>query len=298
MAEAVGVSQRVFERPKRKSALAKFARNMRRKPLGAGALVIVVTLWFVAVFAPLVAPYDPIEISPHDKLKSPRWSHPLGTDQLGRDVMSRLVYGARISIWVGVMAVFLGLGGGLIIGLTTGYFGGPLDLIVQRLVDALQAFPALILALVMVTVLGPGVTNMMLALGVTIAPSDSRVIRSAVLSIKSNTYVEAGRAVGVSNFRMLRLYILPNIMAPVIILASLLLATAILLESSLSFLGLGVQPPTPSWGNMLSAEGRRYMELAPWLAIFPGASISICVLGYNLFGDTLRDILDPRLRGS
>ncbi|MBI2935684.1 MAG: ABC transporter permease, partial [Chloroflexi bacterium] len=201
-------------------------------------------------------------------------------------------------IWVGIVAVLLGSGLGSLIGLVSGYFGGKLDLFFQRFVDTMMAFPSLILALVIVTVLGPGLTNMMLAVAATVVPADSRVVRSAVLSVKENTYVEAARAVGVGHSRMLWRHILPNVAAPIIVIVSLLFATAILIEASLSFLGLGVQPPTPSWGNMLSAEGRRYMELAPWLAVFPGVSISICVLAFNLLGDSLRDILDPRLRGT
>jgi peptide/nickel transport system permease protein len=278
--------------------MSRLLRIARRKPIGTVSLVIIVALIFIAIFSPWISPYDPNELRPLQRLHAPGGGFLLGTDQVGRDVMSRLFWGARISLYVGVLAVLIGVGLGVTIGITSGYFGGKLDLFFQRVVDTMLAFPSLILALVLVTVLGPGITNMMLAIGVTIAPGDSRVVRSAVLSVKENVYVEAGRAVGVSNMRMLMKYILPNISAPIIVLASLVLANAILIEASLSFLGLGVQPPTPSWGNMLSAEGRRYMELAPWLAIFPGASISICVLVFNLFGDTLRDILDPRLRGT
>lgn len=298
MAEAVGLAPRVFERPKRKSTAERLLAIAKKKPLGTVSLFVVVALVFVAVFAPLISPYDPNELRPLERLKSPNTTFLLGTDQVGRDVLSRLIWGARISIYVGILAVLIGIGAGTVIGIVSGYFGGKVDLFIQRIVDTMMAFPLLIFALVLVTVLGPGITNMMIAIGIAVAPGDSRVIRSAVLSVKENTYVEAGRAVGVSNMRMLMRYILPNVMAPIIVLASLLIASAIITEASLSFLGLGVQPPTPSWGNMLSAEGRRYMELAPWLAIFPGASISICVLAYNLFGDTLRDILDPRLRGS
>jgi peptide/nickel transport system permease protein len=270
----------------------------KKKPVGAFSMFLILAILFIAVFSPLISPFDPNELRPRERLQAPSATYWLGTDQVGRDVLSRLMWGARISIYVGVLAVCIGIGGGSIIGLISGYFGGKVDLVLQRVVDTMMAFPLLIFALVLVTVLGPGITNMMIAIGVAVAPGDARVIRSAVLAIKENTYVEAGRAVGITNTRMIFKYILPNVMAPIIVLASLLVAAAIITEASLSFLGLGVQPPTPSWGNMLSAEGRRYMELAPWLAIAPGFCIMITVLAYNLFGDTLRDILDPRLRGS
>ncbi|MSQ12742.1 MAG: ABC transporter permease [Dehalococcoidia bacterium] len=298
MAGAVGLGDRVFTRPKRASWARRQLTLVKKKPVGAFALFLILALLFIAIFSPLISPFDPNELRPRERLHAPSTTYWLGTDQVGRDVLSRLMWGARISIYVGILAVGIGIGAGSVIGLVSGYFGGKVDLIIQRVVDTMMAFPLLIFALVLVTVLGPGITNMMIAIGVAVAPGDSRVIRSAVLAIKENTYVEAGRAVGITNTRMILKYILPNVMAPIIVLASLLVAAAIITEASLSFLGLGVQPPTPSWGNMLSAEGRRYMELAPWLAIAPGFCIMITVLAYNLFGDTLRDILDPRLRGT
>ncbi len=298
MAEAVGLGDRVFTRPKRASWVRRQLALAKKKPVGAFAMFLILALLFIAVFSPLISPFDPNELRPQERLQAPNTTYWLGTDQVGRDVLSRLMWGARISIYVGILAVGIGIGAGSIIGLISGYFGGKVDLVLQRVVDTMMAFPLLIFALVLVTVLGPGITNMMIAIGVAVAPGDSRVIRSAVLAIKENTYVEAGRAVGITNTRMILKYILPNVMAPIIVLASLLVAAAIITEASLSFLGLGVQPPTPSWGNMLSAEGRRYMELAPWLAVAPGFCIMITVLAYNLFGDTLRDILDPRLRGT
>lgn len=298
MAEAVGLGERVFERPKRRSAARRLWALAKKKPVGTVSMFLILAIMFIAIFSPLISPFDPNELRPRERLQAPSATYWLGTDQVGRDVLSRLMWGARISIYVGILAVFIGIGGGSVIGLISGYFGGKVDLILQRVVDTMMAFPLLIFALVLVTVLGPGITNMMIAIGVAVAPGDSRVIRSAVLAIKENTYVEAGRAVGVSHTRMLLRYILPNVAAPIIVLASLLIANAIIVEASLSFLGLGVQPPTPSWGNMLSAEGRRFMELAPWLAVFPGACIGITVMAYNLLGDSLRDILDPRLRGT
>lgn len=298
MAEAVGIEKRVFTGPKRKGRLSELLKIARRKPLGTVAFLILLGLVTAAIFAPLVAAKDPNELRPLLRLQGPSGTFWLGTDQVGRDVFARIVYGSRISIYVGILAVLIGTGTGILIGLISGYFGGWVDLLIQRGVDTMMAFPGLVLALVFVTVLGPGLTNMMIAIGIIVAPGESRVVRSAVLSIKENTYMEAGKAVGVSTTRMLMRYVLPNISAPIIVIASILIANAILIEAALSFLGLGVQPPTASWGNMLSAEGRRYMELAPWLAIAPGAAIMVCVLSFNLFGDTLRDIMDPRLRGT
>ncbi|MSQ11157.1 MAG: ABC transporter permease [Dehalococcoidia bacterium] len=292
------MEKRVFTGPKRKGRLSELLKIARRKPLGTVAFLILLGLVTAAIFAPLVAAKDPNELRPLLRLQGPSGTFWLGTDQVGRDVFARIVYGSRISIYVGILAVLIGTGTGILIGLISGYFGGWVDLLIQRGVDTMMAFPGLVLALVFVTVLGPGLTNMMIAIGIIVAPGESRVVRSAVLSIKENTYMEAGKAVGVSTTRMLMRYVLPNISAPIIVIASILIANAILIEAALSFLGLGVQPPTASWGNMLSAEGRRYMELAPWLAIAPGAAIMVCVLSFNLFGDTLRDIMDPRLRGT
>lgn len=298
MAQASGVEIGVRARRGQTNRLARLARVAQRKPLGSISFLVILAMVIMAIAAPLVAPHDPNELRPSARLQAPNTTFLLGTDQVGRDVLSRLIYGARVSIWVGIMAIVIGTGSGVVIGLVSGFAGGKLDLIVQRVVDAVLAFPGLILALVLVTVLGPGLEKLFIAVGVSIAPGQSRVVRSAVLSIKENVYVEAGRAVGATNTRLLLKYLLPNVMPIIIVLASLLLGAAILIEAGLSFLGLGVQPPTPSWGNMLSAEGRRYMELAPWMAVFPGACIMLVVLAFNLFGDMLRDILDPRLRGS
>ncbi len=270
---------------------------MKRKPLGVGSASIILLIVFTAIFANVLAPYDPLFTHPEIRLAPPSWQHPFGTDDIGRDVFSRIIYGARISLWVGLLAVGIGTVAGTIIGLICGYWEGQLDLVLQRFMDALMAIPGLILALAIVSVLTPNTTNAMLAIAVVIIPGNSRIVRGAVLSAKQNQYVEAARALGCGHLRMIVSHILPNVTAPILIIASIWLGNAIFIEASLSFLGLGTQPPTPSWGLMLSSTGRAFMEQAPWLAIFPGLAISLAVLGFNLFGDTLRDVWDPKLRG-
>jgi peptide/nickel transport system permease protein len=270
---------------------------MKRKPLGTAAACLILLLVGPAIFADVLAPYDPFLTRPETRLLAPSWQHPFGTDDIGRDVFSRVIYGARISLWVGLLAVGIGTASGTLIGLICGYWEGTLDLMLQRVMDALQTIPGLILALAIVSVLTPNTTNAMLAIAVVIIPGNSRIVRGAVLSAKQNPYVEAARALGGSHLRLIASHILPNVTAPILIIASIWLGNAIFIEASLSFLGLGTQPPTPSWGLMLSGTGRAYMEQAPWLAIFPGLAISLAVLGFNLFGDTLRDVWDPKLRG-
>jgi peptide/nickel transport system permease protein len=212
------------------------------------------------------------------------------------DVFSRIIHGSRISLWVGLLAVGIGTVAGMVIGLASGYWEGPLDLVLQRVMDAIQAIPGLILALAIVSVLRPSTTNAMLAIAMVIVPGNSRIVRGAVLSAKQNRYVEAAQAMGCRHPRIIAQRILPNVTAPILIIASIWLGNAILIEASLSFLGVGTQPPTPSWGLMLSSTGRAFMEQAPWLAVFPGLAISLTVLAFNLFGDTLRDAWDPKLR--
>ena len=272
-------------------------RVMKRKPLGVGSASLLFLLVFTAIFADVLAPYDPLFTHPEIRLTPPGWQHPFGTDDIGRDVLSRIIYGARISLWVGLLAVGIGTATGTIIGLICGYWEGRLDLVLQRFMDALMAIPGLILALAIVAVLTPNTTNAMLAIAVVIIPGNSRIVRGAVLSAKQNPYVEAARALGCGHRRIIVSHILPNVTAPILIIASIWLGNAIFIEAALSFLGLGTQPPTPSWGLMLSSTGRAFMEQAPWLAIFPGLAISLAVLGFNLFGDTLRDVWDPKLRG-
>lgn len=280
----------------RPTLLARVVRTARRKPLGVVAAFVLLVLVLAAVFADTVAIHNPIATS-RDVLRPPSAEHFFGTDNLGRDVWSRIIYGSRVSLYVGVLAVVFGTLAGALIGLVSGYFEGKFDLLVQRVMDAFLAFPSLILAMALVAVLGPSTENGMLAIAVTILPGDARVVRGTVLSVKQNMYVEAARALGASNTRILFRHILPNVLAPVLILVSVWLGNAILIESSLSFLGLGTQPPEPSWGTMLSGNGRRYLEQGPWLAIFPGLAISVTVFAMNLLGDTIRDLMDPKLRG-
>lgn len=272
-------------------------RLAKRKPLGVGSAGLILLIVFAAIFADLLAPYDPLFTDPAKRLMPPGLSHLFGTDDIGRDVLSRIIYGARISLWVGLLAVGIGTLAGTVIGLICGYWEGVLDLWLQRVMDALQAIPGLILALAIVSVLTPNTTNAMLAIAIVIIPGNSRIVRGAVLSAKQNPYVEAARALGCGHCRIIVSHILPNVTAPILIIASIWLGNAIFIEASLSFLGLGTQPPTPSWGLMLSSTGRAFMEQAPWLAVFPGLAISLAVLGFNLLGDTLRDMWDPKLRG-
>jgi len=273
-------------------------RLVREKPLGAFGGLIVIGLMLCAVLAPWIATYGYDETNVRQRLKPPSTQFYFGTDNLGRDVFSRIVYGARISVTVGFGAVALGVLLATVVGVVSGYFGGIFDVVVQRLVDAWMAFPFLVILLSVMAVLGPGLLNVILSLGILSAANSSRVIRSAVLTAKENQYVEAARAAGASHLRIILRYILPNVMAPIIVIATIGLGFAILAESALSFLGLGVPPPYPSWGEMLSGSGRSYMHKAPWMAIWPGVAISLAVFGFNMLGDALRDLLDPRLRGS
>ena len=278
------------------SRLGALLAAMRKKPLGAASAALIVVLVLTACFADVLAPYDPLAARPEIRLSAPSWEHPFGTDDIGRDVLSRVIHGARISLWVGLLAVGIGTVAGMIIGLLCGYCEGRVDLVFQRVMDAIQAIPGLVLALAIVSVLRPNTTNAMLAIAMVIIPGNSRIVRGAVLAAKQNRYVEAAQAIGCRHPRIIVGHILPNVTAPILIIASIWFGNAILIEATLSFLGVGTQPPTPSWGLMLSSTGRAFMEQAPWLAVFPGLAISIAVLGFKLFGDTLRDAWDPKLR--
>ena len=271
--------------------------TMRRKPLGAISAALIAVIVVTAIFADVLAPYDPLSARPEIRLAPPSWEHPFGTDDIGRDVLSRVIHGSRISLWVGLLAVGIGTIAGMIIGLVSGYCEGRTDLVLQRIMDGIQAIPGLVLALAIVSVLTPNTTNAMIAIAMVIIPGNSRIVRGAVLAAKQNRYVEAAQAIGCRHPRIILTHILPNVTAPILVIASIWLGNAILIEASLSFLGVGTQPPTPSWGLMLSSSGRAFMEQAPWLALFPGLAISLAVLGFNLFGDTLRDAWDPKLRG-
>ncbi|WP_417597324.1 ABC transporter permease [Pararhodobacter oceanensis] len=270
--------------------------KMRGKPLGALGLLIVVLLVLVAVFAPLLAPYNPTDPDFMAMLQGPSDQYLLGTDELGRDMLSRLIWGARASLQAGLIAVILAAGIGVPIGLISGYFRGPLDeYVVMRLTDAMMAFPVIVLALALTAIMGPSLSTAMVAIGIVYAPIFIRLARAQTLSVRETEYVEAARALGNRHIGVMIKHVLPNIASPLIIQMSVSMATAILVESALSFLGLGVQPPTPSWGSMLRI-GTNYMQEAPWIAFWPGLAIFVAVLGINLFGDALRDVLDPRDR--
>ena len=271
---------------------------IRRKPLGAVGGAIAIGMVLVAIFADVLAPYDFNDTALLRALQRPGATHWFGTDELGRDVYSRVIHGARVSMLVGLAATALSIGLGGLIGIVSGYFGRRVDLVLQRLVDAWMAFPGLVMAIVILALLGPGLWSVILALGVSQAFSQSRTIRSATLVVREQPYIEASLAVGASHWRVLGRHVLPNVVAPIIIVASTFLGFVILVEAAVSFLGYGVPPPRPSWGGMLSATGRVYMIRAPWLSIFPGLALSLAVFGFNVLGDALRDLLDPRLRAS
>ncbi len=265
-------------------------------PLGVVGAVIMLVFVLVAVFANVLTSYDPIGTNSALSLARPSDAHWLGADAMGRDIYARIIYGARISLAVGVGSTILGCTLGVVLGLTSGYIGGWVDLVIQRIVDVLQSVPLLVLALVMAASLGPALDNTIVAIAIPLVPYAARVIRSNTLALREQPFVEAARAVGMSEFRIAVRHVLPNTLAPLIVIATAQLGAAILTEASLSFLGLGVPEPHPSWGRMLSESAAEYVRVAPWLVIFPGAAISLAVFGTNLFGDALRDILDPRLR--
>ena len=271
---------------------------VRRKPLGAAGGLVLAGMLALALLAEGVAPYGYDEADIFSRLKAPSGAHWLGTDNLGRDLLSRVIYGARVSMAVGFGGVVVGLLLGTVVGLVSGYFGGRLDLVLQRVVDAFMCFPLLLVALTIMAILGPGLGNVILTLGLVLGVRDSRVNRSAVLSVKAHLYLEAARALGAAHVAMIGRHVLPNILAPIIILGTVNLGAVILTEAALSFLGFGVPPPRPSWGGMLSGAGLVHMLRAPWLALWPGVALSLAVFGANMLGDALRDLLDPRLRGS
>jgi ABC-type dipeptide/oligopeptide/nickel transport system permease subunit len=270
-------------------------RRVWRVRLAPFSLIIVLIAIFMAIFAGVIAPDSPTHAQLDDVLLSPSRHHLMGTDDLGRDVLSRIIYGTRASLSAGVVATGIGLAVGATVGLLSGFFLGPVDTILMRVMDALLAFPGLILALAITAALGPSLINAMIAIGVVSVPRFARLARGQVLMLNDADYVTAARSVGARNMRILFRHIGPNMLTPIIIQVSLSVAFAILTEASLSFLGLGVQPPTPSWGFMLN-QGRDYISQAPWLAIFPGVTIFLVVMAFNLLGDAVRDALDPRLR--
>ena len=283
---------------RRDGAATVLLRFCRKKPLGAVGGAIMLVMLLVAVFAPQLATHDPIATSAAATLAPPSAEHWLGTDHLGRDTYSRLIWGTRVSLIVGIASTLFGSFLGGVIGLLSGYFGGTLDLITQRLLDILQGLPLLVLALVMAASLGPSIPNVVVAISIPIMPRAARVIRASVLSIREMQYVEAARALGLLHLRIAFRHVMPNTIGPFIVLMTAQLGSAILTEAALSFLGLGVPEPYPSWGRMLSVSAAEYAQKAPYLVLFPGIAISLAVFGSNLLGDALRDTLDPRLRGA
>ena len=284
--------------PRRPTGLGDFfVRLWTEKPLGSACGIIVLLLILVAIFADVLAPYGYLEIHLVDRLQGASARYLLGTDQLGRDYMSRLIYGARLSMLVGLSATTLNVVVAVLIGGTSGFLGGKLDLGVQRFVDAWMAFPALLLLLTIMSILGRGLPQLILVLGISGGIGGSRVVRSAVITVKENDYFQAADSIGSAKWRAFIRHVLPNIVAPLIIIFSINIGGAIMSEASLSFLGFGLPPETPSWGTLLSWEGRRYMEQAPWLALWPGLLLTLVVYSLNMFGDAMRDLLDPRLRG-
>jgi len=284
------------KRARPRSRTSAFARRLLRTPIAGASATVLVLLLAAAAFAPLLARYDPAATAAGPALTAPGGAYPFGTDRYGRDVFSRIVHGARVSLPIGLAAVVLSTVAGSLLGLAMGFFGGRFDAVGSRAIDIMLGFPPIMLALLIIAVLGIGITNVILAVGISGTPRFARIVRGATIGVRENVYVEAARALGGSSPRVLLRHVLPNVHGPIIVLATLFVGRAILETSSLGFLGLGVQPPIPEWGTMLS-EGREFMRHAPWLMIFPGAVLFLTVVSINLLGDFLREILDPRLRG-
>lgn len=284
----LGTGQWVYIAPRRAERFAKW-----KNPIGIAGAIIVGFNVFVALFGKYIWTIDPDELVA-TRLQDPSWAHPMGTDELGRDTLARIIHGAQVSLQVGLISVTIALVLGLSIGLASGFYGGKVDGLLMRVIDLMFALPGLVLAIVIAGLLGPSRRNAMIAIGIVITPAFARVVRGSVLEVMGFPFVESARALGSSHVRIMRRHVIPNIAAPVIVLVTVYLSTAILSEAALSFLGLGTQPPEASWGGMLSSA-RSYLEVQPWLSIFPGLAIMIVVLGFNFLGDGLRDILDPRL---
>ena len=276
----------------RRWVVLKRAASARLAPLGG---IVLLAALLVALLAPLISPYDPLQQDLLSTLKAPDGVHPLGTDNLGRDVLARVIYGTRVSLIAGFTSVAIAVVAGSLLGLAAGFAGGRADGVVMRMMDAVLSFPPLVLALALGAVIGAGLTGVVIALGVVYTPTFARLMRGQVLTIKTREYVEAARVIGSPGWRIVRRHVLPNVATPIVVQASLSIAFAILAEASLSFLGLGVRPPEPSWGGMIN-QGRGYLQQAPWIVFGPGAALFVTVLGLNFVGDAIRDALDPRLR--
>ncbi len=287
-----------YTAPKRRHPVLLF---VTQQPLGAAGLVIIVLMAICAAFAPWVAPYDPLAVDYGAMLAAPSWTHWLGTDSFGRDVLSRIIYGARAALAIGFIASFWGSTVGAAIGVVSAYFGGKTDMVIQRFMDVLLSFPIIVLAITVVAVLGKNIVlgvdiNLIIAIGLPMVPKVARVVRSSALAIRELPYIDAARAAGYSHSRIIFRHIVPNVVAPYLIMITAFVAQAILAEASLSFLGLGVTEPTPSWGLMLSGAAADFYQQAPWMIVFPGIAISLGVFAFNLFGDSLRDWLDPKIK--
>ena len=294
--EAAASEPMQMESNRLRSPSADVARHFMRNRLAVAGLIIVILLIFTAIFAPFLAPADPAKQNLEDKRTPPGAEYPLGADEFGRDILSRIIYGTRVALYVALVAVAIAMAFGVIVGLLAGFAGGLVDNVIMRMVDIMLAFPYLLLAIAVVAALGTGVQNTTIAVGIWAMPSFVRITRSQVIGVKNREYVTAAHALGLSTARLLWRHVLPNSIPTVIVFATLYMANAILLEAALSFLGLGVQPPQPSWGLMVSS-GRDFLRVAPHIATIPGIAIMIAVLGFNLMGDGLRDALDPTLRG-
>lgn len=284
--------------PPQRGVVTAFAAE---QPLGAAAFAVILVMALAALFADWVAPYDPVAIDFEAMLAAPSAQHPFGTDAYGRDILSRIIYGARTALSIGVLSSFLGCGIGAVVGVASAYFGGKIDLVIQRFVDILLSFPIIVLALVVVAMLGRNLVagidvNLIVAIAIPIVPKVARVIRAAALSVREMPYIDAARAAGFSHTRIIFRHMTPNVVAPFLIMLTAFIAQAILLEASLSFLGLGVSEPKPAWGLMLAGNASDFYREAPWMVIFPGLAISLAVFAFNLLGDSLRDWLDPKFR--
>ena len=287
-----------YKVPTRRHPVAQFILH---QPLGAGGLVFIVIMALAAIFAPWVTPYDPLAVDFGSMLAAPSWQHWMGTDSFGRDVMTRVIYGARTALAVGFLASFIGSTGGAVIGVVSAYFGGKIDMLIQGVMDILLSFPIIVLALTVVAMLGQNIVfgvdvNLIIAISIPMVPRVGRVVRASALAIRELPYIDAARAAGFTNTRIIFRHMVPNVVAPYLIMLTAYVAQAILSEASLSFLGLGVTEPTASWGLMLSGAAADFYQQAPWMIIFPGVAISLAVFAFNLFGDSLRDWLDPKIK--
>lgn len=289
------MSRLTSEEIKQESFWASVGKRLLQNKMAVIGMTVLGIIIFAAIFAPYIAPHDPIKQNILARYKAPSSKYLLGTDELGRDILSRIIYGARYSLLIGVISISIALLLGIFLGVVAGYFGGRIDLLLMRLIDILLAFPYILLAIAIVAILGPDLQNAMLAISIVNVPRFARIIRSSVLTIKENEFIQAAKALGASDLRIIVRHLLPNCLGPLIVQSTLSMASAILSAAGLSFLGLGAQPPTPEWGAMLS-DARSALQIAPWVVTFPGLAIMLNVLGFNLLGDGLRDALDPKLK--